>query len=303
MVSWNSKPYSGQVDLQKMVDLVHAARPAHLASAYPGVADLHELMLIPEICSHTCLWESHGEILAYALVDLWHNLWFDLLPEFQGSPLEDEIVQWGIACLRDLPAEEDPSADLSLDTNCYADDRERVALLLRHSFAQSPLQTVQMVRFISDPLPAPQLPAGFFFRTAAGESEADALAELHRAAFGTDEMTAEYRLAMMQTPGYDPALDLLAVDPIGRLAAFCVCHADPDSNGSEGFTDPLGVHPAYRRRGLARALLLEGMRRLNARGVRTVRLDTTSDNPAMLAAARSVGFEVEKIKLWFSKAL
>ncbi|MEN6299517.1 MAG: GNAT family N-acetyltransferase, partial [Anaerolineaceae bacterium] len=108
---------------------------------------------------------------------------------------------------------------------------------------------------------------------------------------------------MMQTPGYDPALDLLVVDPIGRLAAFCVCTLDPNSEGKEGFTDPIGTHPAFRGKGLALALLLEGMRRLKTRGVQTVHLDTTADNPAMLAAARSAGFRVEKTKFWFSKQL
>lgn len=303
MEPWHSRLYSGPADLQRMVELIRSARPASQASSYPSVTDLQELLEIPEIRTHTCLWESRGGLLAYALVDPWNNLWFDLLPEFLQSPLEEQIIQWGAAGVIGQSTQEEPSVDLTLETNCFSDDHDRIALLQRQGFEQTALQTVQMVRLLSSPLPSPQLPPGFFFRSVSGESEVDALVDLHRTAFGTDEMTPEYRLAMMQTPGYNPALDLLVVDPIGRLAAFCVCHLDPDSGGSEGFTDPVGTAPAYRGQGLARAILLEGMRLLKARGVRTVRLDTTSDNPAMLSAARSAGFRVEKTKLWFSKQL
>lgn len=303
MLSWHSRLFAFPADLRKMTDLLQTARsPAHI-SAYPRPVDLAEMLQIPGIASRTCLWESSSDLLAYALVDLWNNLWFDLLPEFLGSPLEEQIVHWGTACLREPSTPEDPSGELTLDTNCYSDDSDRIALLKRQGFTQTPLQTVQLVRSLEDPIPAPRLPSGFFFRSVSGESEVDTLVELHRAAFGTDEMTPEYRLAMMQTPGYDPALDLLVVDPIGRLAAFCVCSLDPNSEGKEGFTDPIGTHPAFRGKGLARALLLEGMRRLQSRGVQTVHLDTTADNPAILAIARSAGFSVEKIKFWFSKQL
>lgn len=303
MLSWHSRLFASPADLRKMTDLLLAARsPAHI-SAYPRPVDLAEMLQIPGIAVRTCLWESSSDLLAYALVDLWNNLWFDLLPEFLGSPLEEQIVHWGAACLREPSAQEDSSDDLTLDTNCYSDDSDRIALLKRQGFTQTPLQTVQMVCNLDRPIPAPPLPSGFFFRSVAGESEVGALVELHRAAFGSDEMTPEYRLAMMQTPGYDPALDLLVVDPIGRLAAFCVCTLDPNSEGREGFTDPIGTHPAFRGKGFARALLLEGMHRLQARGVQTVHLDTTADNPAMLAAARSAGYGVEKTKFWFSKIL
>jgi hypothetical protein len=45
----------------------------------------------------------------------------------------------------------------------------------------------------------------------------------HRAAFGTEYLTVEERLATMREPEYDPELDLLAVAPDGRLAAYCMC--------------------------------------------------------------------------------
>ena len=56
--------------------------------------------------------------------------------------------------------------------------------------------------------------------TALGEQEAEALAALHRAAFGTDHMTVEERLAIMRAPGYLPELDLLAATPGRRVGGL-----------------------------------------------------------------------------------
>lgn len=304
MENWTCHTFSGDLDLQQMVNLIRISRSAPQLSDYPRIVDLYELMNVPEIRLRTCLWQTvQGELLAYAIADTWNNLWFDVLPEGLGTPIETEVVQWGVSCLRSQAREENKPAEMTLDTNCSSDNWGRIAMLQRQGFAEKPLRTLQLVRSLKDQFAYPKLPSGFTLRTVHGEFEADALAKLHCAAFGTDEMTAEYRAFMMQVPGYDPDLDLLAVAPNGKLAAFCVCQVDPASEGKEGFTDPIGTFPDYQRQGLARSLLLEGLRRLKSRGVEVVRLSTTSENLAMLKTAESVGFNVERTKLWFSKPI
>ena len=266
------------------------------------MVDLHEMLLVPGIVKQTCLWENpYGDLMAYAIVDTWNNLWFDLWADFLGTPLEVEIVQWGVSCIRSQAREEGNSSELNLDTNCDVHNQQRISMLLRQGFIEKPQCTLQLVRRLSDPFPAMSLPSGFYLRTVNDESEADDLAALHRAAFASDEMTADYRRFMMQVPGYDPSLDLVVTAPDGRPAAFCVCQVDAESGGREGFTDPLGTHPDHLRMGLAKALLLEGLRRLKSRGVEVARLSTDSINVAMLKTADSVGFKLEKTKLWFSK--
>lgn len=44
--------------------------------------------------------------------------------------------------------------------------------------------------------------------------------------------------------------------------------------------EPVCTHPAHRRRGLARALMIEGLHRLAARGARTVTVETGNAVPA-----------------------
>jgi ribosomal protein S18 acetylase RimI-like enzyme len=151
------------------------------------------------------------------------------------------------------------------------------------------------------------LPAGFTIRHVAGEHEVENLVELHRAAFGTENMTVAYRLAMMRVPDYDPSLDLIAVAPDGRMASFCVGTIPAQENAlnghKDGWLDPIGTRPEFQRRGLARALLLTGLNLLNQRGMETATTNTWEENLAMRRTAESAGFSVVAKTIWLAKQL
>jgi ribosomal protein S18 acetylase RimI-like enzyme len=199
----------------------------------------------------------------------------------------------------------DDSESITLDTNCGEDNTQRIAFLEQHGFVLQPIRTLRMIRSLAGSIPTPQLPAGFAIRHVAGEHEVEALVTLHRAAFGTEHMTVEERLAMMRTPEYDPALDLIIVAPDGAFAAYCLCTISSAENArtnrKEGHIDPVAVHPAFQRQGLAHALLLAGLHLLKQRGMDTAVLGTSSENVAMQRAAISAGFRVLSTKIWFSK--
>lgn len=69
----------------------------------------------------------------------------------------------------------------------------------------------------------------------------------------------------MTSPGYDPQRELVAVAPDGSLAGFTVTWHDPISR--TGLFEPVGTHRDHRRRGVARALVTEGMRRMKEAGL------------------------------------
>ena len=156
-----------------------------------------------------------------------------------------------------------------------------------------------MTRQLVKPIPDPALPQGFIIRPIAGNHEAGAVAAMHRAAFGTEYMTTENRLVIMNTSGYDPSLDLLAIAPNGEIAAYCSCSVNDQTR--IGMTDPVATHPKYQRMGLSRALLLTGMRLLKERGMASAHLGTSGENIAMQRTAESVGFTIEYKTIWFSK--
>jgi ribosomal protein S18 acetylase RimI-like enzyme len=155
-----------------------------------------------------------------------------------------------------------------------------------------------MRRQLSEPIPALKLPQGFVIRPVRGTHEAEAVATMHRAAFGTDYMTTEKRLAIMNTSEYDPSLDLVVIAPDEAIAANCICSVNQISK--VGSTDPIMTHPRFQRMGLAHALLLTGLRLLKERGMISAHLGTSGSNLAMQKTAESVGFTIESKTLWFS---
>ena len=287
-----------------MLDLLVAVRPADRITDYPGIVDLHELLALRDVQDNTRLWlGADGRMVAFAFVDQYDNLIFEVDAQAACPGIEPEIVAWGVECVR--RATRESGASRTLDASCCDDDTARIALLERHGFARQAVRSLRMIRPLDEPIPAPQLPAGFSIRHVAGEHEVEALVALHRAAFGTERMTVDERLAMMRVPEYDPELDLLAIAPDGRMAAYCMCSISREENErsgrSEGHTDPVATHPDFQRRGLARALLLTGFRLLRQRGVAAAAIGTSSENVAMQQAARAAGFRMQSTTLWFAK--
>jgi ribosomal protein S18 acetylase RimI-like enzyme len=163
------------------------------------------------------------------------------------------------------------------------------------------------MRALDGDLPVPRLPEGFLIRPIAGEQEVEEWVALHRAAHATENMTAAYRLAMMRTPEYVPALDLVVVSPEGRLVAYVVCHFLPEENRLRrqqvGFTDPVATHPDFQGKGLARTLLLSGFARLKEHGLQFAEVGTWGENTGMIRTAESVGYRRYSSSIFFNRPL
>ena len=257
--------------------------------------------------SSACLWEDQRQQLAgFAYVSSYQNL-VDVFDPQQLTPaLENELIAWAVSAVQRRNQEK--NVTLTLDASTLETDLSRIEFLERHGFVRQAESSILMACPLVEPLPNAQLPPGFTIRPMGGEAELEAYVTLHRAAFGSGNMTVEYRRAIMSAPDYIPELDLVAVAPDGELAAFCVCQIFPDDSpraggNREGWTDPLGTHPDYRRRGLAKALVLTGMRLLKARGIDMVILGTSSENTAMQCTAQSIGFRNVSNTLWYCKSV
>jgi hypothetical protein len=115
------------------------------------------------------------------------------------------MIAWMIACVQQ--GMERGSASQSLHASCRDTEAERIALLRHYGCVKQEWRSVRMVRSLNLPFPAPYVPAGFSIQHVTGEHQVQALVDLYRAAFGTQNMTVQERLAMMRVPGYDPELD------------------------------------------------------------------------------------------------
>lgn len=286
----------GEPDIQLMRDLIERL------SGESTIVDFEENMLLEPVRATVRLWQDNGRLLGFAYVDDYNNLHFEIEAMARSAPLEDEIIEWGITCVQTRNAQ--ASKSHTLDAAFSAHNTWQIAMLEREGFTRANWRTLRYARSLSQPIKTYTFPPGFSLRSVAGVHEAERLVALHQAAFGTENMTVAQRLAMMQAPGYERNLDLVVVAPDGELAAFCICGFENEGdNGRVGFTDPIGTHPHYQRRGLGKAIVTAGLYRLRGRGGTIVKLSTSSTNKPMQQLAQSLGFTCVSEKLWFSRVV
>ncbi len=281
---------TSEVSLQAMRALIRSL------AGETTVVDFEEVMQLPSVRETTRLWYQGKTLLAFAFVDDFNNLYFEMDREAASRHVEDEVIAWGIRCVRERNAATGQHA--TLDACFSTKNTWQIALLERSGFTRAEVRTLRYARALEAPMPEQPLPAGFTLRHVGGEGEVEDLVRLHRAAFGTEQMTVERRLAIMRAPGYVPELDLLAVAPDGELAAFCICGFE---SADTGYTDPIGTHPRWQRRGLGKALVTAGLMMLKERGARSAVLGTSSENLSMQRLAEALGFVLVEEKIWFER--
>jgi len=91
-----------------------------------------------------------------------------------------------------------------------------------------------------------------------------------------------------RAPGYRGDLHILVEAPDGTMACSTIMWLD-ELNETVEF-EPVGTHPGYRRRGLARAMLLHGLHLAQAAGARHATVASMGASPPARDLYYSVGF-------------
>ena len=142
---------------------------------------------------------------------------------------------------------------------------------------------------VSSDTPRPRLPDGYTLRSMA---DAGGDIDKRRKAFGvgfnhTDPKDWPSRISyqsLQQAPNYRADLDIYVKAPDGEYVSFCIGWWDQTNKIAS--LEPVGTAPEHRRKGLARAAVLEAIRRVAELGAR--RAFVGSDQAFYLA----IGFEL-----------
>ena len=293
-------PRFTDTDILEMRSLLH--QPGNELS----IANFDELIALESIQDYTHLWhDPTRRLTAFAFVDDFNNLCFAIDEKSSSDALERAIVEWGQECLRQRNLETGKPA--TLDATCTADNRRCLTFLEKFGFHRENVLTLHYERSLLEPIPQVAIPQGFVLRSVRGEEQAQALAALHRAAFGTEHMTLEYRLTMMRSSGYDSSLDLFIEASNREPVAFCICSVAEEENERDGtkkgYADPIGVDPRYQGQGFGKAVLAAGLNALQDRKLDYAKLGTSSENISMQRLAEALDFQIVSEQLWFSKEI
>jgi ribosomal protein S18 acetylase RimI-like enzyme len=167
----------------------------------------------------------------------------------------------------------------------------RVVLLEQRGFIRGEqLDDVIGMRSLTEPIPAVTLPEGFSIRPIEGLREAEKIVATQNASFGWSWTPEDYR-RVMQSPGYQAENQLVVVAPEGHFVSFCYLMFDEWNK--IGMIEDVGTHPDFQRKGLARALLYDGMKRMQAKGMVSVFIPYFAADAGASGLYTSVGFRVQ----------
>ncbi len=285
--------YTGWADLERMKAMLMSAWAAGGGSTYWHVGDLvwrYFLLTIGyDAAPNIRLWSGAAGVLGFAWFDPREQS-FDLQlhPRGHGTRTEEDMLDWVDQRWRRLAADDPAAKTRTAWTGCCEDDAWRIALLERRGFRRGAAYYHHLYRSLADALPEAPLPDGFTARCIAGEEEHRARAACHRSAFHPSRVTDAHYLRLMQLPGYARELDAVVVAPGGQVASFALAWADPCNRVAE--FEPVGTHADFRRRGLGKAALVEGMRRMKALGMATAFVMCEGDSEPAVRLYESVGF-------------
>ena len=268
-----SREYEDRSDLVHMQRLLMHARSATDDWRYAHVGELL-FAFFTVTCHldprrHVRLWhDDKGILVGYAILGEDPSLDWQVSPEKEWSGIEAEALEWAETRLEGLRHRDERTWSGKLVAGSRQDNAARIAFLERHGFRyRGDFTEVNMFRSLKGPIPEVVVPAGYHVRAVAGGDEiarrALAQHEVWEPWAVGDVSDDDYR-RLMRMPGYHRDLDVVAVTTDGVIAAYSNGWIDPVN--LIGDLGPVGALPAFRRRGLARAVLLEGLRRMRARG-------------------------------------
>lgn len=306
-MSLTSRMYTSADDLELMKDLLRAAKREY---PYSGIhiGDLdwwvfYDPSGVP-LQDKVRLWFDGEQLAAWMWSNLHHSDYeLFIHPAYRGTPQQDAVLMQTIDALstriRQQPREDDSKPQITGYPN--EDETAHIALLERLGFSRSEY-LINFAQDIRGTLPAPVLPDGFTFLERMRPEDAEQRALAHKDAFQPhSKMTPDYYRAFMNAPGYDPELDIVAAAPDGTIVSYAMGWIDADNRLS--VFEPVGTRYEFHRRGLGKAALLEGLRRLQSRGVETALVSCKADKPGNVIFYQSAGFQICNRVLAFTKIL
>lgn len=313
-----ARPFHDATDLARMKQLVMAGSQANISASYmhPGLLDFHSYY--PDLRHppseetnrrNLRLWEQvdgpQSMLVAWAIFSRIEGS-FDLFvhPALYATPLHealmDEYLVWAEARARE--------AGLKQIMPWWAMEYDATLkrMMLARGFEAPAVDGSPAPLFerTLDDLPRVQLPDGYSVQGVKNLLDGRLRAEVTHGAFSSNDDWESYAVAyahFIGSPAYDGERDVFVRSPDGRGASACTLWFDPVNQ--VGLFEPVGTHPDFQGRGLGKAVMSEGLRRMKAAGMNRAVVGFDPNNAAALALYTSLGFKASCYFMFPHKAL
>lgn len=237
-----------------------------------------------------------------------------LVPAWRRMGIGRAMLRWMEERLREVAVEEQHPPDRPKFYETHSDVSVAGTVALFASEGYAPVRyAYDMVRPALDDIPDFPLPDGLEVRPALPEHYRavwDANLEAFRDHWGFTESTEEDYLAyvegstLFQPELWQIAWDTATGEVAGQVKAFILEAENEKYNRRRGYTEGISVRRPYRRRGLARALIVRSLRDQRDRGMTESALGVDSEN--LTGATRvyeDCGFRTVKSHAIYRKAM
>jgi len=200
--------------------------------------------------------------------------------------LWDDLYTWALGAASARVEKAPAGARVVAADSAMAEDEARRTALERAGFGIVRIQNTMRIDLTQAP-PSPVWPGGVSVRPAKVEEELEAMVVASREAFRDhwgyveeplDQAIADWKEWIASLGGRrDPSLWFVAHEG-SQIAGLGLFSTQIAGDATRSYVESLSVRPAYRKRGIALALLHQGFGEVHRRGYEAVELDMDSEN-------------------------
>jgi len=312
--------FRGDVDYPKMLAVINGSKDADGVERSDTLENLiHNYKHLSDCNPYTDMLfaEVNETVIAYSRV-FWNQVedgprlytaFGFLLPEWRRKGIGTAMLGWGEKRLRQIAAGHPNGIDRCFQS--WVNEGEKGAIALLESQGYQPVRYgFEMVRDLSEPFLEAPMPKGLEVRPVKPEHMRaiwEASMEAFQDHWGYSRPKEEDYRHWLNDPLLDPSFYKIAWDGdqvIGMVQNFVNENENEEYERQRGYTEGICVRRPWRKRGLARSLIVQSMQMFKEMGMTETALGVDAENTSgALKLYKSCGYKVVKQSATYQKEM
>ena len=313
--------FRGEADYEAMLAVIEASKGDDQDEWTQDLDDIARIYKHLKNCdpfADMIFAEIEGRVIGYGRVwwederkgDRIYSLFTNLAPDWRGKGIRRAMLRWLERRARVL-SEPHPTESAEFLQSWASEHEHDAKGLLESEGFEIVRWDFEMVRSLAVEIQPAPLPEGLEIR-AVGDADAEAIFAAASEAFadhwGVADWFSESDLAeWRESPTYDPSLWKVAFEGYeiaGMVLNFVSAKENAEYKRKRGYTEAICVRRAWRRRGLAKAVITRSMEMFREMGMTETAHGVDTQNPTgALQLYEGLGYQPRRTHFTFRKPL